>query len=143
LEIGPKRLELLHNLIPSASVIGLLINPTNPRLAEQNIKSLQSAGRTFGLEMHVLQASRQTATLEPAKFVAICASLIPKDVSLTLSARLPGDLNPDDWQIALALFGAIKDALPNANQRPPGEVMQYVLDAIRTHDAKLIEPESE
>ena len=39
LEIGPKRLELLHNLIPSASVIGLLINPTNPRFAEQNIKA--------------------------------------------------------------------------------------------------------
>jgi putative tryptophan/tyrosine transport system substrate-binding protein len=59
LEIGPKRLELLHNVIPSASVIGLLINPTNPRLAEQNIKSIQAAGRTFGLEMHVLQASTE------------------------------------------------------------------------------------
>jgi putative ABC transport system substrate-binding protein len=59
LEIGPKRLELLHNVIPSASVIGLLINPTNPRLAEQNIKSIQSAGRTFGLEIHVLHASTE------------------------------------------------------------------------------------
>jgi ABC-type uncharacterized transport system substrate-binding protein len=59
LEIGPKRLELLHNVIPNASVIGLLINPTNPRLAEQNIKSLQSAGRTFGLELHVLRASTE------------------------------------------------------------------------------------
>jgi putative ABC transport system substrate-binding protein len=58
-EIGPKRLELLHNVIPNASVIGLLINPTNPRLAEQNIKSLQSAGRTFGLELHVLRASTE------------------------------------------------------------------------------------
>src|SRR5262249_59958936 len=43
LEIGPKRLELLHNAIPSASVIGLLINPTNPREADQNIRSLQPA----------------------------------------------------------------------------------------------------
>ena len=59
LEIGPKRLELLHNVIPSAKVIGLLINPTNPRLAEQNVKSIQSAGRTFGLEMHALQASTE------------------------------------------------------------------------------------
>jgi len=59
LEIGPKRIELLHNVIPNASVIGLLINPTNPRLAEQNIKSLQSAGRTFGLELHVLRASTE------------------------------------------------------------------------------------
>ena len=59
LEIGPKRLELLHSVIPSASVIGLLINPTNPRLAEQNIKSFQSAGKSFGIEMHVLHASTE------------------------------------------------------------------------------------
>jgi putative tryptophan/tyrosine transport system substrate-binding protein len=59
LEIGPKRLELLHNAIPGASVIGLLINPTNPREADQNIRSLQSAGKSLGLEMHVLNASTE------------------------------------------------------------------------------------
>jgi putative ABC transport system substrate-binding protein len=59
LEIGPKRLELLHNVIPSVRIIGLLINPTNPRLAEQNVESIQSAGRTFGLEMHVLRTSTE------------------------------------------------------------------------------------
>ena len=59
LEIGPKRLELLHSLIPAATVFGLLINPTNPRLAETNIKSIQSAGQTFGLEMRVLHASTE------------------------------------------------------------------------------------
>jgi hypothetical protein len=86
---------------------------------------------------------RQTATLEPAKFVAICASLIPKDVQVSLSARLPGGLEPDDWQIALAVFGAIREAIPNANERPPGEVMGYVLNAIRQADAKLIESAAE
>jgi putative tryptophan/tyrosine transport system substrate-binding protein len=82
LEIGPKRLELLHNLIPSASVIGLLINPTNPRLAEQNIKSLQSAGRTFGLEMHVLQASTEDefdAVFEELKKIKAGGLLIAAD----------------------------------------------------------------
>ena len=82
LEIGPKRLELLHNLIPSASVIGLLINPTNPRLAEQNIKSLQSAGRTFGLEMHVLQASIEDefdAVFEELKKIKAGGLLIAAD----------------------------------------------------------------
>ena len=82
LEIGPKRLELLHNLIPSASVIGLLINPTNPRLAEQNIKSLQSAGRTFGLEMRVLQASTEDefdAVFEELKKIKAGGLLIAAD----------------------------------------------------------------
>lgn len=85
---------------------------------------------------------RQTATLEPAKFVAICASLIPKDVQVSLSARLPGGLEPDDWPIALAVFGAIKDALPDANKRPPAEVLNFVLDAIHQAGAKVIESES-
>jgi putative ABC transport system substrate-binding protein len=82
LEIGPKRLELLHNLIPSASVIGLLINPTNPRLAERNIKSLQSAGRTFGLEMHVLQAGTEDefdAVFEELKKIKAGGLLIAAD----------------------------------------------------------------
>ena len=46
-------------MIPAATVFGLLINPTNPRLAETNIKSIQSAGQTFGLEMRVLHASTE------------------------------------------------------------------------------------
>lgn len=91
---------------------------------------------------HGKSAMLKAATLEPARFVAICASLIPKDVSLTLSARLPGGLEPDDWQIALAVFGAIREALPDANKRQPGDVLNFVLDAIRQADAKLIESEN-
>jgi ABC-type uncharacterized transport system substrate-binding protein len=34
-EVGPKRLELLHELIPTATIIGVLVNPTSPVLAEQ------------------------------------------------------------------------------------------------------------
>ena len=88
---------------------------------------------------HGEQAMRQTATLEPAKFVAICASLIPKDVQVSLSGRLPGNLEADDWAIAVSVFQAIKEAMPSANQRSPSEVLSFVLDAIRAHDAKLIE----
>jgi putative tryptophan/tyrosine transport system substrate-binding protein len=58
-EIAPKRLQLLHELVPTASVIALLVNPANPRLAETNIKQLQTAARAFGLELHVLNASTE------------------------------------------------------------------------------------
>jgi hypothetical protein len=92
---------------------------------------------------HGEQAMRQTATLEPAKFVAICASLIPKDVQVSLSARLPGNLEADDWQIVMAVMEAVRTALPDANQRSPAEVLQFTLDAIRQADAKLIEPVAE
>jgi putative ABC transport system substrate-binding protein len=56
-EIGPKRLELLHELVPTASIIALLVNPTNPGLAEALSRDLQAAARTFGLQLHVLRAS--------------------------------------------------------------------------------------
>jgi putative ABC transport system substrate-binding protein len=82
LEIGPKRLELLHSVIPSASVIGLLINPTNPRLAEQNIKSMQSAGKSLRLEMHVLHASTEDefgAAFEELKKIRAGGLLIAAD----------------------------------------------------------------
>ena len=55
-EVGPKRLELLHELIPTATVVALLVNPTNPPLAETLASDLQAAARSLGLQLHVLQA---------------------------------------------------------------------------------------
>ena len=56
-EAGPKQLELLFELIPTATVVGLLVNPTNPTLAETQSRDLQTAARTLGLDLHVLRAS--------------------------------------------------------------------------------------
>jgi putative tryptophan/tyrosine transport system substrate-binding protein len=58
-EVVPKRLELLHELLPTAKVIALLVNPANPNVAETNTKLLQMAARTLGLELHVLNASNE------------------------------------------------------------------------------------
>ena len=55
LELGPKRLELLHELVPTAAVVALLVNPDNPG-AENVSRDLQAAARTVGLELHVLHA---------------------------------------------------------------------------------------
>lgn len=54
-----KRLELLHELVPTASVMAALVNPANPTLAEINSKELQAAARTLGLELHILNASTE------------------------------------------------------------------------------------
>jgi putative tryptophan/tyrosine transport system substrate-binding protein len=58
-QVGPKRLELVHELVPTATVVGLLVNPTNPNEAEPTTKNLQAAARSLGLEMHVLHASAE------------------------------------------------------------------------------------
>jgi putative ABC transport system substrate-binding protein len=55
--LGPKRLELLHELIPSASGFALLLNPTDLNNAETITKDVQAAARTLGLRLHILNAS--------------------------------------------------------------------------------------
>jgi putative ABC transport system substrate-binding protein len=55
-ETGAKRLELLHELIPTATIIALLINPTTPA-AETVTRDAQAAARVLGLQLHVLHAS--------------------------------------------------------------------------------------
>jgi putative ABC transport system substrate-binding protein len=57
-EIGPKRLQLLHEMVPTATVIAALINPTNPN-AEAQSSALQAAARDIGLQLHVLHASTE------------------------------------------------------------------------------------
>ncbi len=56
-ELGPKRLELLHELMPTATIMALLVNPTNPTLAEATTKDAQGVARTLGLALDVLHAS--------------------------------------------------------------------------------------
>ena len=58
-EPGPKRLELLHELLPTAKNIALLVNPNNPTLAEAQSRELPAAARTLGLELHTLNASSE------------------------------------------------------------------------------------
>jgi ABC-type uncharacterized transport system substrate-binding protein len=57
--VGPKRLELLHELVPTATVMALLVNPTSPHLAEADSTEQQTAARTLGLKLHVLHASTE------------------------------------------------------------------------------------
>jgi ABC-type uncharacterized transport system substrate-binding protein len=57
-ELGPKRLELLRELLPTATTVALLINPNNPS-AETVSRELQAVARTIGLKIHVLHASTE------------------------------------------------------------------------------------
>ena len=58
-EIAPKRLQLLHEVVPSARSIALLVNPSNPAVAETIANEVQAAARVLGLELHVLNAARE------------------------------------------------------------------------------------
>jgi len=58
-EITPKRLQLLHELVPTASVIAILVNPANPTVSETTTKAMQAAAPSVGLELHILNASTE------------------------------------------------------------------------------------
>jgi ABC-type uncharacterized transport system substrate-binding protein len=57
-EVAPKRVELLHELVPAATIIALLVNPTNPN-AGTVASDLQAAARARGLRSDVLHASTE------------------------------------------------------------------------------------
>jgi len=57
-ELGPKRLELMHELVPAAAAIALLVNPAN-RASEIQIRDAQAAADARGRKLQLLQASNE------------------------------------------------------------------------------------
>jgi putative ABC transport system substrate-binding protein len=58
-EVTPKMLELLHELLPTAHVMALLVNPADPALAQVNTSKVLAAAHTLGLELRVVNASSE------------------------------------------------------------------------------------
>ena len=56
MEVGQKRLELLHQLMPKATVLAIAVNPANPAVAEVQIRDAQEAARALGLKLEIVQA---------------------------------------------------------------------------------------
>ena len=56
-EVAPKRLELLHEFVPTAKSIALLVNPANPAAADEQAKELRAAIAALGLNLMLMNAS--------------------------------------------------------------------------------------
>ena len=80
----------------------------------------------------------KVAKNDPSRYLAVCSTLIPKDVTVSLEQRLPGGMGPDDWQLVMEVMGAIKQSIPDANTRQPGAVLQHTLEALRAYSAKPV-----
>jgi putative ABC transport system substrate-binding protein len=59
LEVVPKRLQLLHELLPSVTNIALLVNPAVPNIAEPTTRLAQTTASAAGLELRVIEVSRE------------------------------------------------------------------------------------
>ena len=80
MELGPKRLELMHQLLPKATAIALIVNPTNPAVAEVQSRDAQEAARALGLQLQILQASTED------EFEKAVANLPKRTAGLVIAA---------------------------------------------------------
>ena len=55
-DLAAKKLEVLHELLPDAAVVAMLVNPANP-VVEPESRATQDAARSLGVELHILRAS--------------------------------------------------------------------------------------
>src|SRR5207302_8725979 len=58
-QLSSKQLELLHQLVPKAVLIGVLVNPNAMANAEPQIRDLQAAANILGLRLHVLKVGSE------------------------------------------------------------------------------------
>ena len=56
-ETNAKRLGLLHDLVPKAVRVAVLVNPANAQVAETTLRDISEAARVLGLQTHILNAS--------------------------------------------------------------------------------------
>jgi putative ABC transport system substrate-binding protein len=106
IEVTPKRLEILHELLPTANVFALLVNPTNP-YAEILSRNLQAAARSLGLQLHILQASTEH------EFDAVFATLVKlRSGGLVIGG---GEIFLDSRHGQLAAF-ALRHSVPTIYQ---------------------------
>jgi putative tryptophan/tyrosine transport system substrate-binding protein len=94
-ELGSKRLELLHELVPKAGVIALLVNPSNPN-ADTQAKDLQATARANGQELIVLSAAGER------DYDTVSTTIVQKRIGAIVVGDDPFFSNRLDLLVALA-----------------------------------------
>jgi putative tryptophan/tyrosine transport system substrate-binding protein len=118
-ELVAKRLELLHELLPGAARIALLVNPNNPGLMQDNIQQSEAAVRRLGLQMIVLKAGTESE-IESAVVAAV------QQQANALSIAADAYLNSRSRQIAsFALRHALATMSDSRETVASGLLMSY------------------
>jgi putative tryptophan/tyrosine transport system substrate-binding protein len=127
-ELAPKRLELLHELLPTASIVALLVNPDSPDLAETQSGSVRSAAHNLGRELHVLNASTER------EFDAVFARLLQLRAGGLVIAADPFFTTRQEQLAALAVRHAVPAIYQTREFAAAGGLMSYggdIQDAYR------------
>jgi putative ABC transport system substrate-binding protein len=127
-EVAPKRLELLHEFVPTAKSIALLINSANPVTAAAQVKELQAVVPTLGVHLLVVNASN------PIEIEDAFATLVRDRVDALQIGVDPLFGNHSDQIVALATRNKIPTIYPWREFTAAGGLMNYgssIPDAFR------------
>jgi putative tryptophan/tyrosine transport system substrate-binding protein len=117
-ELLPKRLELLHELLPSATVVAALINPTTTAAGTQS-KDLQASARSLGLDLHLLSAGIER------DFDAAFAKVVQLRAGGLVISNDPFFISRSDQLAALALRHAVPTIFEFRAFAAAGGLMSY------------------
>jgi putative ABC transport system substrate-binding protein len=118
-EVGPKLLELLHELVPTATIVGLLSNPTTSGVEETLLSELSPAARTLGLQLHVSRASTER------EFDAVFVDLAKARAGALLIGVDPFFTSRSEQLAALTLRHAVPAAYQFREFAAAGGLMSY------------------
>jgi len=122
-ELGPKRLELLHELVPMATSIALLVDPNNPISADAQSRDVLEAARTLGVQPHILHASSE------ADFESAFANLRRLRAGGLVISNSPIFVSRTEQLGALTLRHAIPSIFQFREFAAAGGLMSYGTDA--------------
>ena len=118
-EIGAKQLEFLHELVPAATVIALLVNPTDPIIVETLSKDLQTAARAIQRQILVVSASTER------EIDAVFTTLVQQKVGALVVGTDPFFNARPDQLVALAAGHAVPAIYPYREFATAGGLMSY------------------
>jgi putative ABC transport system substrate-binding protein len=126
LELGPKRLEVLRELLPADALVALLSNPTNANAATET-REIQAAAELLGVRLLVLKAAN-AGDLEAA-----LARMARPDVAAFLTAADPFIIAQREQIIAFAARRAFPAIYSSRDQFDDGGLMSYGADSSELH----------
>jgi len=118
-EVTPKRLQLLHELVPAASIIALLINPASPYQAQTQSRTAQLAAHSLGLELHVLNASADK------EFDAVFAKLVQLRAGGLVIASDPFFIGQSEQLATLTMRHAVPTIFETHEFAAAGGLLSY------------------
>ena len=121
-----KRLELTHELVPTASSIALLVNPGNPGIAKGDVRESQEAARALGIDLPVLKASN------PHEIDAAFDAIVQQQTGALLTNSDVFYVSRTDQIVTLAARHAVPTSYAYLEQGAAGGLMCYGADLAAT-----------